>query len=190
MALSKIPTNMQSPLVASNMPAGSVLQVKQGLMDGYLHSSGGSYVNLSDLNVTITPTSASSKMLCTMQLSISATDRYHITRLMRTIGGGSEVQIAKGDTGSDTGRHLAWMALGTGNRHEAGAGWDTYEQHTTAGVFLDSPNTTSTIVYKPYVGVYATHAFTVNAVHYNGGAENSSWNSAPITNFVVMEIAG
>ena len=190
MALSTIPNNMQAALTGSNLPAGAVLQVKQGLMDGYLHSSGSSYINLSDMNVTITPTSANSKMLCTMQISISATDRYHITKLFRSIGGGSDVQVAKGNPGSSTNRHLGWMALGTGNRHEAGAGWDTYEQHTTTGMFLDSPNTTSAIVYKPYVGVYAGHAYTINSSHYNSGAGNDNWQSAPISNFVVMEIAG
>ena len=190
MALSTIPNNMQAPLAATNMPSGAVLQVKQSVMDGYLHSSGSSYINLSDLNLTITPTSANSKIYCTMQVSISAIDRYHITKLFRTIGGGSEVQIAKGDPGSNTARHLAWMALGTGNRHENGAGWDTYEQHTTTGMFLDSPNTTSAIVYKPYVGIYTGHAYTINSTHYNSGAGNDNWQSAPISNFVVMEIAG
>ena len=187
MALSKIPTNMQSPLVASNLPAGAVLQVKQGLMDGYLHSSGGAYINLSDMNVTITPTSANSKMLCSMQITISATDRYHITKLFRSIGGGSDVQVAKGDPGSNTARHIAWMALGTGSRLN---GHSTYEQHTTNGIFLDSPNTTSAIVYKPYVGVYAGHAYTINSSHWNNGVGNDNWQSAPISNFVVMEIAG
>ena len=187
MALSTIPNNMQAPLAATNMPAGAVLQVKQSVMDGYLHSSGGSYINLSDMNVTITPTSANSKMLCTMQVTISSIDRYHITRLFRTIGGGSEVQIAKGDPGSNTGRELAWMALGTGTRV---SGHSTYEQHTTTGMFLDSPNTTSAILYKPYVGVYTNHAYTINSSHYNSGAGNDNWQSAPISNFVVMEIAG
>ena len=187
MALSTIPNNMQAPLAATNMPAGAVLQVKQSVMDGYLHSSGGSYINLSDMNVTITPTSANSKILCTMQVSISAVDRYHITKLFRSIGGGSEVQIAKGDPGSNTGRELAWMALGTGTRV---SGHSTYEQHTTTGMFLDSPNTTSAILYKPYVGVYTAHAYTINSSHYNSGAGNDNWQSAPISNFVVMEIAG
>ena len=123
-------SNISGALLPTQMPAGNILQVKQSVMDGYLYSSGNSYINLSDLNVTITPTSANSKILCTMQVSISATERYHNTKLFRSIGGGSDVQIAKGDPGSNTGRVVAWMALGTGNRHEAGAGWDTYEQHT------------------------------------------------------------
>ena len=190
MALSTIPNNMQAPLAATNMPSGAVLQVKQSVMDGYLHSSGGSYINLSDMNVTITPTSANSKILCTMQVSISAVDRYHITKLFRSIGGGSEVQIAKGDPGSNVARHLAFMALGTGNRHEAGAGWDTYEQHTTTGMFLDSPNTTSAILYKPYVGVYSSHPYSINSVHYASGNTNDAWASAPISSFTAMEIAG
>ena len=67
MALSKIPTNMQSPLVANDMPSGSVLQVQQSIMDTYSHYSGGSYYALSTMNTNITPRSASSKILIRFQ---------------------------------------------------------------------------------------------------------------------------
>ena len=135
---------------------------------------------------TITPRSATSKILCTMQISIGAVTRYHITKLYRSIGGGSDVQIAYGNPGSNTSNPLAWFALGTGEGTNK-----TYEQRTTSGTFLDSPNTTSAIVYKPHVGVYsAAHVFAINTAHYSSGNYNAVWNAAPITTFTVMEIAG
>ena len=97
-----------------------------------------------------------------MQISISAVSRYHSTKLYRSIGGGSDVQIANGNIGS-TSRQPAWMVLGTGEGTNK-----TYEQRTTSGTFLDSPNTTSAIVYKPHVGVYdANHTYGINTAHYN-----------------------
>ena len=116
---------------------------------------------------------------------ISAVSRYHSTKLYRSIGGGSDVQIANGNIGS-TSRQPAWMVLGTGEGTNK-----TYEQRTTSATFLDSPNTTSAIVYKPHVGVYdANHTYGINTAHYNSGSYDSIWNNAPLTTFTVMEIAG
>jgi hypothetical protein len=186
MALSKIPNNMQTPLAISDMPTGAVLQVISNVMDGVIYIGSSSYTHLTDLTTTITPTSATSKIFCTMTISISAVSRYHITKLFRSIGGGSDVQIAYGNVGSNTSRPLAWFTLGTGEGTNK-----TYEQRTMSGNFLDSPNTTSAIVYKPHIGVYdAAHTFAINTAHYNGGAYNGVWNGAPITTFTVMEIAG
>ena len=173
-------------LPSSNLPAGSVLQVISNVMDGVSYVGSSSYTHLTDLTTTITPRSATSKIFCTMTISISAVSRYHITKLYRSIGGGSDVQIAYGNVGSNTSNPLAWFTLGTGEGTNK-----TYEQRTMSGNFLDSPNTTSAIVYKPHVGVYATgHAFAINTAHYNSGSYNAVWNSAPITTFTVMEIAG
>ena len=186
MALSKIPTNMQSPLVANDMPAGTVLQVQQSVMDTYTHYSGGTYYHLTDMTTNITPRSASSKILVRLQVNVSAIDRYHITKMFRAINNGTDVQIGHGNVGSDTSRQKAFATLGTGNRV---SGYSTYEQLTVSAEFLDSPNTTGVITYKPYIGVYTNHPFTINAAHYNSGNENSGWNSAPFSALTVMEIA-
>ena len=179
----------QTPLTSlssTDMPAGSVLQVISNVMDGVSYIGSSSYTHLTDLTTTITPTSATSKIFCTMTISVSAVSRYHITKLFRSIGGGSDVQIAYGNVGSNTSRTLGWFSLGTGEGTNK-----EYEQRTMSGNFLDSPNTTSAIVYKPHIGVYdAAHTFAINSSHYNGGSYNASWNGAPITTFTVMEIAG
>ena len=188
MALSKIPNNMQAPLAlaGNDMPAGSVLQVISNVMDGSSYIGSASHVHLTDLTTTITPRSATSKIFCTMQISTSAVTRYHNTKLYRSIGGGSDVQIAYGDPGSNTSRTLCWMVLGTGEGTNK-----TYEQRTISGTFLDSPNTTSAIVYKPHIGVYdASHTYGINTAHYSSGNYNAVWNNVPITTFTVMEIAG
>ena len=186
MALSTIPNNMQADLTANNMPAGTVLQVQQSIMDSYSHFSGGTYYALSGMNTNITPRSASSKILVRLQVSLGFTGRYHITKMFRSISGGSDVQIGHGNVGSQTNRQKAFSVLGTGNRLNA---HETYEQITISSEFLDSPNTTGVITYKPQIGVYTNHAFTVNAIHYNSGNQDAQWNSAPFSALTVMEIA-
>ena len=94
-----------------DLPAGSVLQVISNVMDGDSYIGSSSYIHLTDLTTTITPRSATSKIFCTMQISISAVSRYHSTKLYRSIGGGSDVQIANCNIGS-TSRQPAWMVLG------------------------------------------------------------------------------
>lgn len=186
MALSKIPTQMYTPFVVDDTPAaGSVIQVISNVMSGVLYSSASGYVNLPDLTTTITPRAATSKIHINLQITISAIGRYHMTRLYRAIGGGSEVLLANGDV-AGTSRSTGWMSLGTGEGTNV-----TYEQHTVSGTFLDSPNTTSAIVYKPKVGNYQSGAdYAINSAHYGSGSYDAIWNSAPITTFTVMEIAG
>ena len=174
-------------LPSSNLPAGSVLQVQQSIMDSYSHFSGGTYYALSGMNINITPRSALSKILVRLQVNVSAIDRYHITKMYRSIDSGSDVQIGYGNVGSDTARQKAFSVLGTGSKSNNTA---TYEQLTVSAEFLDSPNTTGVITYKPYIGVYSNHAFTVNSVHYNSGNQNDQWVSAPFSALTVMEIAG
>ena len=190
MALSKIPTNMYAPatsVASSAMPAGTVLQVQQSVMDGFAHYSGGTYYHLTDMTTNITPRSASSKILVRLQVNVSAIDRYHITKMFRAINNGTDVQIGHGNVGAQTNRQKAFATLGTGARLN---GHSTYEQLTVSAEFLDSPNTTQVVTYKPYIGVYANHAFTINSVHYNSGSQNDQWASAPFSALTVMEIAG
>ncbi len=173
-------------LPSSNLPAGTVLQVKQSVMDAYAHYSGGTYYHLTDMTTNITPRSASSKILVRLQVCVSAIDRYHITKIFRAINNGTDVQIGYGDVGSYT-RQKAFSVLGTGSKSNGTA---TYEEITISAEFLDSPNTAQVVTYKPYIGVYAAHPFSVNAVHYNSGNQNDQWNSAPFSALTVMEIAG
>ena len=173
-------TNLSGSVSSVNLPSGSVLQVKQDVKTDPSYSSGSGYVNY--LSLDITPTAASSKFLITCQLSISATARYHVTRLYRRVNS-VDTEIATGDNGSNNSRQECWMVTGTGEGTNK-----TYEQRNSFGSYLDSPNTTSTITYKVDVGVYTGHAYGINRSQY--GLDNSVWNSAPITNLTVMEIAG
>lgn len=91
MALSKIPTNMQSALVAGDMPAGSVIQVEyhmHGSQETYSINggAGGAY---SSVQKIITPRFANSKILVLINLdgvTWTSDGSYGHFRVERSVG--------------------------------------------------------------------------------------------------------
>jgi len=113
------------------MPAGSVLQVVYATAHTEISTSSSSYV-ATDLAATITPSSASSKIL----ISYSGTFyHYSNVQVSSTIYRGS-TDIAA--IGSNLGIMRSWLP---GTR-----GFFLHQ-----GQLLDSPNTTSATTYKVYV---------------------------------------
>ena len=94
-----------------------------------------SFVDVTGLSATITPTSATSKILVTVDMRLSTNTNRNITyRLMR-----GSTAIYVGDASS--------------SRTQATGGFRmtddaSYEMHTQSAVFLDSPATTSATTYK------------------------------------------
>jgi len=97
MALSKIPTNMQSSLVANDMPAGfparsdmpdgSVIQTVDHRSTGNVNSDSTTFID-TNVNISITTTRANSKLLYLGQLGINCSSaRYGFFRLIRRISG-------------------------------------------------------------------------------------------------------
>ncbi len=131
------------------MPSGTPvqLQVTQGNFS-YQELTTQSMVEVSDMNVTITPKFASSKILLTIQtVWWCATDanNYLITTIYRSIGGGSFSNLAVDNT---------YDAI----RFHAPAKTATWTNECNLG-YIDTPNTTSQIVYKFYARRYdATNA--------------------------------
>jgi hypothetical protein len=128
-------------ITSAALPAGSVLQVVQGSTTGNVFStSSATFVKDTSVNVAITPTSATSKILVVASLSLrpGTYTRYIFGTLIRTVGG-SDTEV----TGS----------VGSGNTY-GGLNF-MYDTGTSAtqGVmmlqYLDSPATTSEITYSP-----------------------------------------
>jgi len=176
-------------LGTSDMPTGSVLQVKFGEFDDDLTNTTGTEEDV--LTLTITPSSTSNKIYLMSHAQVSSITRYHHIKLYRKIGSGSYSQIAYGDNSSEASREGAWYACSTGEVTGA-----TYMQTNSAGFFLDEPATTSQLTYKISAGARTSsisgYAFTVNSAHYHGitAAQNTWWNTFPITTLTAMEIAG
>jgi hypothetical protein len=151
---------------------GAVLQVVSAVKTDAFTTSSSTFVDVTGLAVTITPSSVSSKILvvanATMGNASTSTDsRYTVVRLVR-----DSTAI-----GSSTG------GLAAGDGFAAGANLGNSNYPTKAGIsHLDSPSTTSATTYKIQVRQNGG-----SDAHINRNAANTAGGSSDIT---VMEIAG
>ena len=124
---------MQAALTSAEMPAGSVVQVKQGPLN-YVTCTTTSMADLGSLSIT--PTASDSKILITFEQHI------YVTESSSNVWRGSNVRLLRdtteiyGDGASEYGN--GWFQNDDNNR---------YMQYSTRH-YLDYPNTTSSVAYK------------------------------------------
>jgi hypothetical protein len=151
--------------------AGKVLQVLSTTKtDTFATNPNSTFIDVTGLSVSITPSSASNKIL--IQISISgggtiATNIAHF-RLVR-----DSTAICLGDAASNRTRGFA-------NAIDS----DANAQEHVSGLFLDSPNTTSSTTYK-------IQTFSNDIVYVNKSANDTdaSTRSRTASTITVMEIA-
>jgi len=171
---------VDSIVPAGGLPAGAsgggIIQVVTRELTTYFTTTSTSYVDWTDMNVTITPRSSSNKIfiMTTFCCGNSATNSFQYARLLR-----NTTVIAQGDSAGTAQRCWIDCAQGAGNTHET-------IQYSKAGIYLDSPATTSAITYKLQV------IRTVNGTSYWGRTssiadENRSSTPSILT---VMEVSG
>ena len=150
---------------------GNVLQVKAVSYKGGIDITSSSHTAMTDLAVTITPSATSSQMLITFNgfCYVTTYTRYMMMSIQRNVGGAGAADIS-GTT------------LGTGNDPDGLFRLYDADSHTTfrnSGFqFIDSPNTTSSIVYTPTCR-RGTQSATCTI-----GASNM------VSTFSVIEVAG
>jgi hypothetical protein len=165
----------------ANMPAGSVLQVLQALKTDTFSTTSGTFVQVPDLTVTITPSSASNKILITGCISLSASQYAWHCGLFQD---GTEIGLA--DVAGNRPRSLF-----------GGMADDTTQQ--THGLItavprelLVSPNTTSAITFD----IRAARRYdneTSPTTYINRSAPDrntSTYDQRCISTLTVREIAG
>jgi hypothetical protein len=158
--------------------AGQVIQVVSTTKTDYFSSSSSSFVDITGLSVSITPSNSSNKIFVISYINgIGANDTSgtfgHQLQLVR-----NSTNIAKGDTAGS--RSVATGSLG---------GQDTapFAQSTTIS-FLDTPSTTSSTTYKVQTRHTQSKSMRIN----------SSWNDETdatfglrtVSTITVMEIKG
>lgn len=153
MALTKVPTQM--------MGTGAVLQVVQGTpMVAEFATTSTSYVDVTGLTATITPTSASSKILVFVFMS----------------------DIVSTGTAYDTALRIALLRSGNliveQTNQLFGFNASSGRVNTSTVVYLDSPATTSATTYKMQL-----HSRTGSSVSIN------SYYTSAKSNIILMEIA-
>jgi hypothetical protein len=124
-------------LSSSRLPTGSVLQVvSTSKTDTFSSSSSGSWIDITGLSATITPTNSSNKILVSYSVvSTSNNGWFQQFRLVR-----SATAIGVGDTAGSRNRVTTYAGIG-------GIAQIDYPV-VQSNQFLDSPSTTSATTYK------------------------------------------
>ena len=152
------------------LPAGSVIQVASTTKTDIFAISGqtDAYADIAGFNVSITPSSTSSKILITGHVAGGASVATSIMyRLVR-----DSTAISVSDNG--------WTIRFDNEAYATAArGW-----HYAPFSFLDSPSTTSAITYKLQI---LDSSFSSSTLYVNRNGDSSATTASSIT---VMEIAG
>jgi len=130
-----------SSFTSSQMPVGSIVQVLQTVKTDVFSTSSTSYVDWTGMSVTITPKSATNKILITLTSGVS-NDTANSFQYVKLVRGSTD--IALGDASGSATR--CWIDGAFGNS----VAQDVCQKSLT-GSFLDSPATTSATTYKVQV---------------------------------------
>ena len=158
-------------LPTARLPAGSVLQVKSTTLKSNVSTTSVTATNLTGMSVTITPTSASNKILIQASLNVSIGAQK---RIYFTVTGGNAASYI-GDAG--TGQECAAAFCSRVN--------EDYIMGTTPLLYLDSPATTSAVTYQIQWWIETgSTAYLNRPVNLDANGANQA------STITVMEIAG
>ena len=158
----------------SSLPAGAVLQVVSATKIDTQTFSSTSLVDIVGMTVTITPRSATNKIL--IMFHIGGQGQHENSQMIIRIVRGSTALSVPSASGS---RSLATMAgLYSGDNNVAEAG---------AGMFLDSPSTTSETTYKLQGAGTTTNNAYINRPN---NLDDTIGRVLATSSITVMEIAG
>lgn len=150
----------------------NIIQVAQSIKQDTFSSSSATWVDITGLSVTITPTSASSKILIfAVVQAVNGTTTGSVLRLMRDATNISQ-------------------ATGTGNRN-SGSSSDLFTGRSdnffsSVMNYLDSPNTTAPVTYKVQLLPNNYAAYINRSV----SDTDSSGYARGVSYITVMEVAG
>jgi hypothetical protein len=149
----------------ANMPAGSVLQVVSTTNTSFFTTTSASFTDITGLSVSITPTSATSKVLviCNVPYGASVDAVIQLVRNSTAVGNGT--------AGSTNGINAIYSG-----------GDGQFSAYQTAFNFLDSPATTSSTTYK--IQILATGSGTA---YVNRRRQDTTFGGQ--STITVMEIA-
>jgi len=158
----------------SSPQTGSVLQVVQVVKTDAFSTTSTSFVDVTGMSASITPTSSSSKILVLFDIAIGAANGSStIGKILR-----NSTDIYIGDTAGSRPR-VAFQLDGGGGIQ--------YTVLRTPIFYLDSPATTSSTTYKLQIYNTAGSAGTVNRVEQD--RNTSSYDVRTASSITLMEIA-
>ena len=153
---------------------GVVRQVVQTVKTDTFTSASDSFTDITGLSVSITPSSTSSKVLVTAQVSYGGPNNtYCHCRLVR-----GSTDILLGDAGESS-QIRASFPLSTGSSP------DEYKCYNGVLEHLDSPSSSSSTTYKLQIRTHSTNAVFINRPHNN---TNNDYIGRYTSSITVMEI--
>lgn len=162
-------------VTAAKRGAGAILQVVQSSKTDTDSMTGMTYDDLG-LSVTITPTSATSKILIACYASIAASSGFDCS--LRLLRGSTPISV-----GAAAGNRTQSSTTFTGN-------WTTvtYARQNIAINYLDSPATTSATTYKIQGRTYQSGVVVyINQGHLD--TDSAAYEARAASSIIAMEVA-
>ena len=159
-------------LTTTSPKAGNILQVVSTTKNSASSSSSSSFADISGMSVTITPSSATSKIYLTGYFCLSINDaRFRI--YLKILGGNCSSYIGATATGFECANVVRLSTQNVGDH-----------QQSATLMYLDSPATTSAITYQPQWAVQSSQTAYLNKDH-----NNDSDAARTCSTFTAMEVA-
>lgn len=168
-------TGLAAGALPSNViGAGGVLQVVQTTKTDTFTTTNNSFTDVTGLSVSITPTSATSKILVLCDVGFSCQN-----------GSGGVIRIVRGSTAIYVGDAAGSRPLGLGQIDGTSSQYAIYRM---SGIYLDSPATTSSTTYK--IQIFNSTGSNTSAVNRAEQDRNTStYDTRSASSITVMEIA-
>ena len=160
---------------AADFPSTSVLQVKSATFSGTQTGAFGSFTDVTNLSVTITPTSSSSKFLLLGGLHCTV---YTLTAQFRFLRDSTAVGVGN-SSNSRTRTTSGFLHPSTDGNHQS---------PKMTGIHLDSPSTSSAITYKIQVKTQSNNTGYINRSQ--NDVNNGDWSHRAISSLAVLEVQG
>lgn len=158
---------------------GSILQIVQAVKTDTFSTSNYNWVDVTGLSVSITPFSASSKIMVMSEVKAASSNDYGVLlRLTR-----NNTPIYLGDLNGSRVQCSSWICT------YDSTGTNGYSLVPASLNFLDSPATTSTLTYRVQLSSYSGVTAYINrsSAWQQGGA--SGYDGCPPSSITVMEVS-
>jgi hypothetical protein len=169
-----LPSGRLPTIPRTNMPTGAVLQALSATKTDTFTTVSTSWVDITGLSVSITPTSATSKILIFASLQISNA----------TVSQGTYFRFVRDSTPINIGDAIGSRSQVT-NMSQEGSSAGRFITPMNS-IFLDSPATTSATTYKLQTNCLDAGTICINR---SGGNTDGASYATTVSSITVMEIA-
>ena len=173
----KLPSDGDGTILTTNSSVGKILQVKQAVKTDTASSNTATFADLSGLSVSITPASASNKILVSCNIHVSGRqDSFQAFKVFR-----DSTAIGLGTAGSSnqTNASFGTQCINTGSAQ--------YGLRTGNFEFLDTPSSTSALTYKiQWASVYQSYTSYINRPY---SVNDQTFNTYASSSITVYEVA-